>query len=170
MKVVDKDNLKQLINLLESFIKNPSKGLPEDVFLFISRMTPLINVDLLIKNEENETLLTWRDDGFFPAGWHIPGGIVRYKEKIRDRIKAVAKNELGASVKIEGRPLTINEVIIPQETRGHFISLLYRCILLTPPDEKLRYRGGRPQAGQWAWHKKCPYNLISVHNMYREFI
>jgi len=170
VKVVDKDNLKQLINLLESFIKNPSKGLPEDVFLFVSRITPLINVDLLIKNEKNETLLTWRDDGFFPAGWHIPGGIVRYKEKIRDRIKAVAKNELGASVKFEEKPLAINEVMIPQKTRGHFISFLYKCVLTTPPDENLRYKGEEPQAGQWAWHKKCPHNLISVHNMYREFI
>ncbi|MDP2923379.1 MAG: NUDIX hydrolase, partial [Candidatus Omnitrophota bacterium] len=71
--------IKQKIDLLESLIKNPSERLPEDIFLFVSRITPIINVDLLIKNKQNHTLLTWRDDGFYPPGWHIPGGIVRYK-------------------------------------------------------------------------------------------
>ena len=73
--------LREIIDILESSIPNPSKGLPEEVFLFVSRITPLINVDLLIKNEQNHTLLTWRNDSYY-LGWHIPGGIIRYKETI----------------------------------------------------------------------------------------
>ena len=31
----------------------------------------------------NQTLLTWRQAGqSYDQGWHVPGGIVRYKEKI----------------------------------------------------------------------------------------
>ena len=51
--------MKKLIKKIEKKITNPRKSLPEDFFLFIGRMTPFTNVDLLIKNNKNETLLTW---------------------------------------------------------------------------------------------------------------
>ncbi len=163
--------IKKIINLLESLIKNPSEGLPKDVFLFISRITPIINVDLLIKNEPNYTLLTWRDDDYYSAGWHIPGGIIRYKETISDRVNAVAVKELGVRVKFKKDPLAINEIIIPsRRNRGHFISLLYECRLVSSLDKNLKFKKGIPKPGEWAWHKKCPTNIISVHKMYQKFI
>ena len=163
--------IKKIIDLLESLIKDPSEGLPEDIFLFVSRITPIINVDLLIKNAQNHTLLTWRDDGYWSPGWHIPGGIVRYKETISDRINAVAASELGADIKFKKDPLAVNEVILPSRiNRGHFISLLYECTLISSLDKNLRYEKGIPKPGEWAWHDKCPNNIISVHEMYRKFI
>lgn len=163
--------LKKLIDLLESLIKNPSAGLLNDVFLFVSRITPIINVDLLIKNDQSQTLLTWRDDGYYPSGWHIPGGIIRYKETLSARINAVAASELGAQIKFKKVPLAINEVIHPtRKNRGHFISLLYACDLTSPLDKNLRYEKGVPKPGEWAWHDQCPGNIISVHEMYRKFI
>jgi len=163
--------IKKIINSLESSVKNPKKGLPEEVFLFVSRITPIINVDLLIKNKENQTLLTWRNDPYYGPGWHIPGGIIRYKETVSDRINAVAKDELGARVKFKKEPITVNEVICPKrKNRGHFISLLYECKLVSKLDENLQYKKGIPKAGQWAWHSKCPENIISVHKMYKKFI
>ncbi|MFH0924534.1 MAG: NUDIX hydrolase [bacterium] len=164
-------DINKLINLLEPLIKNPSEGLPEEIFLLVSRITPLINVDLLIKNDQDYTLLTWRDDGLYPPGWHIPGGIVRYKETMSERINAVAANELGARVMSKKDPLAINELIHPsRRVRGHFISLLYECTLISCPDENLRYKEGPPQKGEWAWHNKCPNDLLSIHEIYRKFI
>ena len=163
--------IKKIIDLLESLIENPLQRLPEDIFLFVSRITPIINVDLLIKNEQNHTLLTWRDDSYYPPGWHVPGGIVRYKETISDRINAVAESELGAEIKFKKDPLAINEVIHPsRKNRGHFVSLLYECTLISPLDKNRRYEKGIPKPGEWAWHSKCPDNIISVHEMYRKFI
>lgn len=164
--------IKQIIDLLETEIHNPSEGLPDDVFLFISRITPLVNVDLLIKNKNSQTLLTWRDDGYWLPGWHVPGGIIRYKETVADRINAVAGRELGAKVKFKQDPLAINEVIHPpsRRIRGHFISLLYECTLVSSLDENLRYKEGTPSAGQWAWHDKCPADIIAVHKMYQRYI
>jgi colanic acid biosynthesis protein WcaH len=162
---------KQIIDRLEALIGNPTGGLPEDIFLFISRITPLVNVDLLIKNRHKQTLLTWRDDGYYPAGWHIPGGIIRYKETIADRIRAVASTELGTVVKFKKNPLVVKETIqTARSVRGHFISFLYECTLAKPPDAHLRHKQGRPRPGEWAWHDKCPANLIAVHAMYRNFI
>jgi colanic acid biosynthesis protein WcaH len=160
----------RLIKGLESLIDDPAKGLPEDVFLFISRITPIVNVDLLIKDRQGHTLLTWRDDGFHPAGWHIPGGIVRYKETLADRIRAVALNELGAKVNFRRGILAINEIMNPgKKSRGHFISLLYACKLTSALDKKLQYEEGKIKSGQWAWHRECPANLLAVHRIYRKF-
>ena len=96
-----------ILATLTSHIGDATQGLPEDVFLFLSGITPLFNVDLLIKNEAGQTLLTWRADQFYPESWHIPGGIVRFKEKITDRLAAVATNELGA-----GPPLVRREGVV----------------------------------------------------------
>lgn len=163
---------RELIDILESSVQDPSKGLPEELFLFVSRITPLINVDILIKNEQNHTLLTWRDDGYYSPGWHVPGGIIRYKETITERVKAVAKNELGAEVEFNPAPLAINEVIHnTRKNRGHFISLLYQCRLMTEPDEMLRCNNDdSPKLNEWMWHGSCPANIIPVHEMYRRFI
>jgi len=163
--------IKQAVNTIGSLIKDPSKGLPEGIFLLVSRLTPMINVDLLLKNKRGQTLLTWRDDGYWKAGWHVPGGIIRYKETIEERIQAVAKAELGAEVEFLAIPLAFNEIIHQERRdRGHFISLLYQCSLTTPPDESLRYRSGRPRPNQWKWHTKCPENIIKVHEIYRKYI
>ncbi len=164
--------LRDIIGLLESSVKDPTQGLPEELFLLTSRITPLINVDLLIKNDQNQTLLVWRDDGYYPPGWHIPGGIIRYKETIAERIIVVARNELGCEVHHDSEPLAINELIhYTRKNRGHFISFLYQCNLVTQPDENLKCKSDLPNQNEWMWHSCCPGNLISVHNeIYRKFI
>ena len=35
-------------------IKNPEAGLPDDVFDFIGRNTPFVNIDLIVKNKEEK--------------------------------------------------------------------------------------------------------------------
>lgn len=153
-------------------IGDPSQGLPEEVFHFVSSIVPMVNVDLLIRNEQGETLLTWRDDGFFPPGWHVPGGIIRYKETAGQRIHAVAANELGTCVRYENKPVAVNEIIMEPSwrIRGHFISLLYQCTLLKPPAVARAMPGKTPQAGEWAWHRRCPDDILPVHEIYREFM
>jgi colanic acid biosynthesis protein WcaH len=159
-----------LVARLENSIPDPHQGLPEEVFLFLSRITPLINVDLLIKDDQGGTLLTWRDDGFPPPGWHVPGGIIRFKETAATRIQAVARRELGAEVVFEPAPVAVNEIIHPtRKIRGHFISLLYRCHLTVPPDATRCYRTGTPKPDDWMWHSVYPLDMIPVHEIYRPF-
>ena len=55
-------NIHKVIEFLDKQISNLSLGLPEEIFLFVSRTTPLVNVDLLIKDENGRTLLSWRDE------------------------------------------------------------------------------------------------------------
>ena len=114
--------IQDLITQLEPLIPDPHRGLPEDVFLFLSRITPLINVDLLIQDNVHRTLLTWRDDGLSRSGWHVPGGIIRFKETAAERIQAVARGELGIEIEFDPVALATHEIIHPsRKVRGHFI-------------------------------------------------
>ena len=163
-------HLDENIDAIDSAVPDPRKGLPDEVFRLLTRLTPMANVDLLIQNDRRETLLTWREDELY-RGWHIPGGIIRYKERMADRIAEVARLELGAVVAIKGGPLAINEVIHPERrVRGHFIAFLFGCELASGPDERLRHGGGAPARGQWAWHGGFPREMIPSHEMYRRFI
>jgi colanic acid biosynthesis protein WcaH len=156
------------ISAVESMVPDPSQGLPEEVFLFASRIMPLINVDLLIQDDAGRTLLTWRDDQFFGQGWHIPGGIIRYKETAAERIRTCAWRELGAEVSFDAAPLLVSETIRACRDRGHFISLLYRCQLVTPP-EPARRSQSRPSPGAWQWHQTCPPDLLEAQAQYSRF-
>ncbi len=149
---------------------NPAEGLPEELFLYISRTTPLINVDLLIKDEKGRTLLSWRDEIYTGKGWHVPGGIIRFKENIKTRIRKVAETEIRAAVSFEAHPVAINQMINPdQDIRGHFISLLYKGFLnsaFVPQNSGL----SRNDNGYIAWHDSCPRQLLKYHKVYRKFI
>lgn len=163
--------LKDRLDALAAGLDDPRRGLPEELFLFVSRLTPLVNVDLLIKNEARQTLLTWRDDGYDRPGWHVPGGIVRYKESLAQRIAQVAAQELGASVSHGAAPLAMHEIVHPtRAVRGHFLSLLYACALTAPLADARRQRHPRPQPGEWAWHDGAPDDLMPVHDIYRPYI
>ena len=163
-------DLSAAITTLRDAIADPRRGLPEEIFLLVSRITPLINVDLLIQDDLGRTLLTWRDDEFFGAGWHVPGGIIRYKEVAADRVKACARDELGADVGFDPVPILISETIRDGNDRGHFISLLFRCKLLGPPDQGRRASLNRPRRGEWMWHDRCPSNLLAAQSQYKPLL
>ena len=160
-----------LIKKIESKIKNPKKGLPKEVFLFLTRISPMINIDLLIKNKKKQTLLVWREKGErYDEGWHIPGGIIRFKETIDKRIILTAKNELGSKIKFAKQPIFYNEIHLNQKNRSHFISLLFECKILSGPKKKLMFKKGKPLPGEWKWHDKCPSDLIKPQYKYKKFI
>ena len=163
--------LAQHIAAIDAAAPEPEQGLPQPVFDLLSRLTPMLNVDLLIRNDRGETLLTWRQDDLY-LGWHIPGGVVRFREQMADRIAAVARQELGASVRLlQTEPVAIHEIIQPaRRARGHFISFLFECGLTSPLNDALAFREGSPRNGQWAWHSSYPPAMIGSHEMYRRFI
>lgn len=162
-------NMHETLSFLDKQITNPSLGLPEEVFLFVSRITPMVNVDLLIKDETGRVLLSWRSDQFAGTGWHIPGGIVRFKEKLEERILKVAETEIGAIIKFNPNPLAINQIHCKQNTRGHFISILYECFLSSKYIPK-NIGLSKIDNGFLMWHDFCPIELVEVHEIYRKYI
>lgn len=162
-------NITEAIKFLEKQIKSPSVGLPEEIFYFISRITPMINVDLLIKDENGRTLLSWRDDEYCGKGWHIPGGIIRFKEKIENRIQKVAETEIRTKIKFDPVPLAINQLILKQKTRGHFISVLYKCFLSENFIIKNKNLSEK-NPGYLKWHDSCQKDLLKFHKIYKKYL
>lgn len=155
-----------------STVENARIGLPKSVFLFVSQLVPMVNVDLLIRNAQGQTLLTWREDEFYGPGWHVPGGIIRFKELAETRIQKVAQSELNVCVISEKTPICVKEVMASnRDVRGHFISLLYQCSLNGALPMKQIYKPDQPkQNGHWEWHDGCPDNIIPQHEMYRVYM
>lgn len=162
-------NLTALVRELDAVLAMPRQGLPEELFLLVSRLTPLVNVDLLIQDDAGRTLLTWRDDEFFGRGWHLPGGVIRFKEAASTRIVACALEELGVEVSHDAEPVLVTETIREPRARGHLISLLYRCRLVGDLDDSRRAVADPPAPGQWKWHTLCPPDLLPVQARYARF-
>ncbi|HIJ38622.1 MAG TPA: NUDIX domain-containing protein [Rhodospirillaceae bacterium] len=159
----------EAIAVLDRAAPRPTVGLPDDVFYYISRTTPLVNVDLLIKDENGRTLLAWRNDRYCDVGWHVPGGIIRFKETYETRVEKVALSEIGVPVAFDRAPLAVTNMIhTDRDVRGHFISLLINCRLSSAfvPDNRTR---SASDGGFLQWHDCCPDNLIPFHHVYRPF-
>jgi len=158
--------MKLLINELESRIKNPEDGLTDDVFYLVGRLTPFVNVDLLIRDPKYGILLTWRDDIYCGKGWHFPGGIIRFRENISDRIKKVASLELNSEVFYSNAPLEVNEVIVKElKERSHFISLLYECTLLNSDV----FNNANNKNKNIKFFKTVPDDLLAAHYIYKKY-
>ncbi|MCP3384581.1 hypothetical protein NLM31_29835 [Bradyrhizobium sp. CCGUVB4N] len=148
-------------------MRDPRKGLSDEVFHFIRKVTPLINVDLLIQRN-GRTLLAWREDEY-DTGWHIPGGIIRFREEFQSRIDAVARVEIGATVESDAAPCNIAE--LREHDRGHFISLLYRCSLTSELDPVRMHSGeGRPANGALSWIEGLPKDFYPAQLFYRDWL
>lgn len=156
---------------------NPEQGLGEELFLTVSSLVPIVNVDLLVYNTQGQFLLTKRDDSYCGKGWHVPGGCIRFKESCEERIRKVALGELGISnLKIHEDPFKVFEIIEHdkrpiknQNERAHFITLVYRCEV---DDSYIIDNGDRTEsdAGYIKWFDSLPDDLLSIQNCYREII
>lgn len=67
-----------------------------------------------------------REVEYCGTGWHIPGGIIRHGETIRERLKKTAEAELGFIPVFDDAPCKITEIFLEQEYKDHFISHLFR--------------------------------------------
>lgn len=156
---------------------NPENGLGTELFLLSSTLMPVVNVDLLVTNSKREILLTWRDDPHAGTGWHIPGGCVRFREKLIDRVQKTAITELGAEVICQPEPVKVFEMfsdeyregLEDQNERAHFITLTFDCKLkdaTIPLEQEKSIYDGKP--GYLKWFAELPDNLLTVQECYRE--
>lgn len=151
------------------------RGLGNELFLFSSTLAPVVNVDLLITNSKKQILLSWRSDPHCGSGWHIPGGCIRFKETLNDRIQKTAIAEIGIPVLVTKEPVAVFEIFThghrpeleDQDERAHFITLAYGCCV--PDDfqiaEKYAVEGA---AGSLKWFDALPADLLKVQKCYQD--
>ncbi len=152
------------------------QGLPETLFLLVSSLVPLPNVDLLITDKAGRLLLARRNDRFFGTSWHIPGGCMRYGETLEHCLQRTARREIGCEVLFERDPVAVRSVFrgpnpdLPHPNeRGHNIAVLYRCAL---PDSFLPDNGRLDEAddGYLQWFSSLPRDFMEIQHVYDDVL
>jgi colanic acid biosynthesis protein WcaH len=72
--------------------------LDDTTFKAVIASTPLISIDLVVKNTKGEYLLGFRNNRPAQGFWFVPGGRILKNETMDDAFIRLCKNELGASL------------------------------------------------------------------------
>ncbi|WP_333848962.1 GDP-mannose mannosyl hydrolase [Leclercia sp.] len=75
--------------------------LPDDDFKKIIQSSPLISIDLLVKNECNEFLFGERVNQPAKGYWFVPGGRILKDETIEQAMQRISLNELGVTLPLQ---------------------------------------------------------------------
>lgn len=170
------EELSCAVELLRNAELDAKDGLTEELFLLVSALVPLPNIDLLVVNKKNQLLLARRNDEFFEESWHIPGGCIRYGESFANRIQETAKQELGCEVIFDPNPIAVRNVLRgdnptqrhPRE-RGHNIAILFRCWL--PNDYCIDNAGkSAEENGYLQWFDRLPENFMKIQHVYDDVL
>lgn len=145
---------------------DPTRGLPEELFLLSSTLVPIVNVDLFVTNATHQLLFVWRDEKYNGSGWHIPRSCVRLKESLEERLMKAANKELGVPIDYDPNPLAVRAMITSKERplldnqlkRCHSISFLYTCRIKDGYTIPSIYDGV-----ELRWFDRTPENLLETH-------
>jgi colanic acid biosynthesis protein WcaH len=72
--------------------------LNEDVFKTVIASTPLVSIDLVVKNPDGEFLLGYRNNRPAQGFWFVPGGRILKDESMDAAFLRLTKNELGFEI------------------------------------------------------------------------
>jgi colanic acid biosynthesis protein WcaH len=75
--------------------------IPTDIFMQIVRHAPLISIDLILYNENNEILLGWRNNQPAKDYWFVPGGRIYKNETLREAFSRIMSSETGLSMDMD---------------------------------------------------------------------
>lgn len=156
---------------------DPTKGVTKELFHFAITLIPCANINLFITRGE-KLLLAWRDDEFYGKRWHTPGGCIRLKETLNNRIQEAARNEIDTELIYNPDSFITREAILTEHRpwlknqleRSYNISMLFDCRLPdgfeignTSPNEHTR--------GYLKWFDRRPEGLLDAHkSLYGDII
>jgi colanic acid biosynthesis protein WcaH len=86
-------------------------------FLHVVDVTPLVSIDLVLRNKRGEVLLGRRANRPAQGLWFVPGGRIRKNERVADALKRISKHELGVEIS-EAKLLGVFDHIYPDNFLG----------------------------------------------------
>jgi ADP-ribose pyrophosphatase YjhB (NUDIX family) len=131
------------------------ESLPQDEFDRIFSRVPRLTVEVLITSEERGVLLALRDVDPCRGMWNLPGGTVRFGERLADAVRRVAARELDVSVRVGSLVGYIEYPSHYEHGLDSPVGLVFRAEPLDPALPRGR------------WFKALPENM---HQEQKEFL
>ncbi len=72
-----------------------------EIFSTVVKHTPLISIDLIVRNDAGQVLLGKRINRPAQGFWFVPGGRIAKDERIEDAFSRLVQEELGISFMLE---------------------------------------------------------------------
>lgn len=134
--------------------------LSQEEFDVIYKKVPRLTVEIIVQSK-NGVYLTKRDIEPCKSMWHLPGGTVRFGEKLTEAVERIAKRELG--IKVKSSKL-LGYIEYPSHYLNELDSPVGIAFLVEDYNGDIKVNEEAKDSG---WYKKLPVNM---HDEQKEFI
>ena len=113
----------------------PILYLEKETFKTVIKSTPLVSIDLVVKNSQGEYLLGYRTNQPAKGFWFVPGGRILKDESMDDAFVRLCQNELGLNaVRDEANFLGpyehfYQDYVFGNDVTTHYVVLGYEIIV-----------------------------------------
>lgn len=125
--------------------------LDNNTFASIIDSTPLISIDLVVKNLQGQALLGFRSNRPAQGYWFVPGGRIQKNESMKNAFIRLCRNELGLNCTIEEAKFLgpyehfYEDSVFGEHISTHYVVLGYEIVvdaaqLLLPFEQHSHYQ------------------------------
>jgi colanic acid biosynthesis protein WcaH len=127
--------------------------LDKDLFSTVIESTPLISIDLVVKNNLGQTLLGQRLNKPAKGFWFVPGGRILKDESLATAFKRLTLEELGEEFNIAQVSLIgpydhfYDDNVFGDDFSTHYVAIAYVLLI----DDELNHLPVDIQHGNYQW-------------------
>lgn len=113
--------------------------LDKEVFSTVIENTPLISIDLIVRNSEDKVLLGKRVNKPAYGSWFVPGGRVYKDERVEDAFKRITEDELGVCIDLHSTSFKgiyqhfYEDSVFGDDFSTHYIVMAFELRLTNTP-------------------------------------
>ena len=106
--------------------------LPKETFQTVISSAPLISIDLVVRNKQEQHLLGYRTNKPAQGYWFVPGGRILKDEPIEKAFSRIVFNEIGIEPDIENAKFNgvfehfYNDYVFGNDVTTHYVVLAYQ--------------------------------------------
>jgi colanic acid biosynthesis protein WcaH len=129
--------------------------LTSDTFATVIDATPLVSIDLLVRNAQGQVLLGYRDNKPAQYTWFVPGGRVRKSETIAEAFARLVSVELGLVWPLDEAEFVgpyehmyLDNALNRENLTTHYVVLAYTFTV--PAEQPLNLKDQHAQSAWWS--------------------
>jgi colanic acid biosynthesis protein WcaH len=140
-------------------------------FLHVVKNTPLVSIDLVVRDVQGHVLVGWRTNRPARDAWFVPGGRVYKNERLADAFQRITLSEMGRAFTLaDATMMGVFEHLYDDNAfdvanvSTHYIVLAYELAVTSLPSLP------REQHSQYTWMD--PHEMVSnpqVHENTRAY-